>query len=182
MFSNYRCFMCMLDSFLISTHQWYGKYVSVELTGIGSAPLRYELCCAVLTRNFSNRPRKLNTTAYPPSEPEITLISVSAEMERAKACEDQPSPLLYPGGESTNSFKVNPFARRETHDKNQLLAYKILTIVSWVLVLVASISCSFSAEGRRTIWEQNRLHPTPFSLNPVITDLYWCVLSFMRPS
>ena len=71
---------------------------------------------------------------------------------------------------------VNPFAKRETHDKRQLLIYKILTIVSWLLVVLVSISCSFPAAERRTIWGQNKAHPTPFSLNPVITDIYWYVL------
>lgn len=76
---------------------------------------------------------------------------------------------------------VNPFAHRESHDKKQLLVYKIFTIVSWVLVLVVSVSCSFPAEGRQTIWGQNKINRTPFSLNPVIIDIYWyvCHLPFL---
>jgi heme/copper-type cytochrome/quinol oxidase subunit 2 len=75
---------------------------------------------------------------------------------------------------------LNPFARRESHDKNQLMVYKIFTITTWVLVVVVSIACSFSSPGRRSIWEQNKVHPTPFSLNPVITDLYWIALLLLQ--
>ncbi|MCJ1264158.1 hypothetical protein MMC22_004029 [Lobaria immixta] len=79
-----------------------------------------------------------------------------------------------------NAQNLNPFARRETHGKQSLLIYKILTIVTWLLVLVVSISCSVSGAGRRTIWGQNKAHPTPFSLNPFITDIYWIVLLILQ--
>lgn len=75
---------------------------------------------------------------------------------------------------------LNPFARRESHDKKQLLVYKIFTIVTWVLVVVVTIACCFPSPGRRTIWGQNRAHPTPFSLNPLITDLYWVALLLLQ--
>lgn len=72
---------------------------------------------------------------------------------------------------------VNPFAKRESHSKQQLLVYKVLTILTWILVVIVSVTCSFKSEDRRTIWGQNKAHPTPFSLNPFITDIYWRVES-----
>ena len=75
---------------------------------------------------------------------------------------------------------VNPFAKRESHSKQQLLVYKVLTILTWILVVIVSVACSFKSEDRRTIWEQNKAHPTPFSLNPFITDIYWRVLNPIR--
>lgn len=70
---------------------------------------------------------------------------------------------------------VNPFANRESHSKQQLLVYKVLTILTWLLVVIVSVACSFQSDDRRTIWGQNQAHPTPFSLNPFITDIYWRV-------
>lgn len=70
---------------------------------------------------------------------------------------------------------VNPFAKRESHSKQQLLVYKVLTILTWILVVIVSIAGSFKSGDRRTIWGQNKAHPTPFSLNPFITDIYWRV-------
>lgn len=75
---------------------------------------------------------------------------------------------------------VNPFAKRESHSKQQLLVYKVLTILTWILVVIVSVACSFKSEDRRTIWGQNKAHPTPFSLNPFITDIYWRVLNPIR--
>ena len=77
---------------------------------------------------------------------------------------------------------VNPFVRRETHSQGSLLAYKVLTILSWLVVLVLSILYTFEApddgphkgkHAHRTIWGQNRAHPTPFALNKLITSIYW---------
>ncbi|MCJ1366060.1 hypothetical protein MMC16_005185 [Acarospora aff. strigata] len=80
---------------------------------------------------------------------------------------------------------VNPFMKRESHTRGSLVAYKVLTILSWLLVLVLGILYTFNApddgpsggkHARRTIWGQNRAHPTPFSLNKIITSLYWIIL------
>lgn len=77
---------------------------------------------------------------------------------------------------------MNPFARRESHTRESLLAYKILTILSWLVVLVFGVLHTLQApddgsstgkHARRTIWGQNRAHPTPFSLNEIITNIYW---------
>ncbi|MCJ1303342.1 hypothetical protein MMC08_006151 [Hypocenomyce scalaris] len=81
---------------------------------------------------------------------------------------------------------LNPFAGRESHDRRSLIVYKTLTILSWLLVLVLSIYYSFHApsDGKKShnhkIWEQNKHHRTPFSLNPFITDVYWVGLLVLQ--
>ncbi|KAI9753771.1 MAG: hypothetical protein M4579_005005 [Chaenotheca gracillima] len=77
--------------------------------------------------------------------------------------------------------RVNPFATRETHNKGSLWAYRIFTIVTWLVNVIATINYLFNKphEGkyaRHSIWKQNKLHPTPFALNEVITTIYWIVL------
>lgn len=37
-----------------------------------------------------------------------------------------------------------------------------------------------AGNGNHTIWHQNRLHPTPFSLNPTIINLYWITILVMQ--
>jgi hypothetical protein len=83
------------------------------------------------------------------------------------------------------SQRFNPFARRETHDKTAVLVYKILTFVSWLLLLISSVYYAVRAPGdgkylRRSIWGQNAIHPTAFSLNSVITSIYWIVLFILQ--
>lgn len=80
-----------------------------------------------------------------------------------------------PSATDTDTSTVNPFAKRESHSKQHLLVYKVLTILTWLLVVLVSIGCSIKADDRRTIWGQNKANPTPFSLNPFITDIYWRV-------
>ncbi|KAI9880577.1 MAG: hypothetical protein M1830_002276 [Pleopsidium flavum] len=84
---------------------------------------------------------------------------------------------------------VNPFAKRESHTRESLIAYKALTILSWLLVLVCSVLHTFYAPGdgkpsghhaNRTIWGQNKAHPTPFALNEIITSLYWIILLLLQ--
>jgi len=78
----------------------------------------------------------------------------------------------------------NPFARRETHSPGSVLAYKILAIISWLVVVVASVYYNFHAphddrkRWRSTIWGHNT--PTPFALNPTITSIYWIVLFILQ--
>jgi hypothetical protein len=71
---------------------------------------------------------------------------------------------------------VNPFARRESHTRNQLLAYKVLVPVSYILLLVSGFYYEFAAphdghKPRGSIWHWNLA--TPFSQNAILTSLYW---------
>ena len=76
---------------------------------------------------------------------------------------------------------VNPFARRESHPVQAIWTYKILTILSWLVVVIASFYYCLHVPGddvkkwRHTIWGVNRAYPTPFAQNAVITSIYWFV-------
>lgn len=81
----------------------------------------------------------------------------------------------------------NPFAKRENFGKSSLLAYKILTIISWLLVVVTAVYYTFNApadckhEHRcHTIWGQNSAMRTPFALNAVVTGIYWIIMLVMQ--
>jgi len=79
----------------------------------------------------------------------------------------------------------NPFTPQSSHSKNQVILYRILTTVSWLVLVITSIYYAFEAphEGhyrRRTIWKQNSHHHTPFGLNRVIVSIYWVVLYILQ--
>jgi len=81
----------------------------------------------------------------------------------------------------------NPFAKRSEFDKRSLIAYKVLTTISWLLVVVTALFYTFNQpEDCRhnhrchTIWGQNHHLHTPFSLNHVVTSIYWIVLLIMQ--
>jgi len=81
---------------------------------------------------------------------------------------------------------LNPFARRESHTTQSIWTYKILTILSWLLVTIATIYYTYNAPDddkkawRHTIWGVNSLYYTPFALNKVITSIYWIVLWILQ--
>jgi len=71
--------------------------------------------------------------------------------------------------------------------KNAILFYRIITPISWLLVVLTTAYYNFRrpTEGnhrhlRRTIWGQNSLHHTPFALNQVIVTIYWVVLYIVQ--
>jgi hypothetical protein len=73
---------------------------------------------------------------------------------------------------------VNPWARRDDHSQSTILGYKVATLLTWLVLFVNGAVYTFTAPGegtlkRRTVWGQNSAHPTPFSLNEVITSIYW---------
>ncbi|KAJ9635958.1 hypothetical protein H2199_008312 [Coniosporium tulheliwenetii] len=76
---------------------------------------------------------------------------------------------------------------RDEYPRRSIITYKILTALSWLLVVVTSIYYTFEAphdgkhkHERHTIWGQNRHHHTPFAMNSVITSVYWLVLYIMQ--
>lgn len=83
-----------------------------------------------------------------------------------------------------NFHSFNPFSRRESHSPAALWTYRILAILSWLLLVASSFHYSFHlpADGeeanRHTIWGVNDLYPTPFALNAVIASIY-CVVLFV---
>lgn len=81
--------------------------------------------------------------------------------------------------------QINPFAKRDSHSKNSVLAYKTLTIVTWLLSVITSIYYTFErpSDGywvKNTIWSQNDLHETAFRMNKVIASIYWIVLFILQ--
>lgn len=80
---------------------------------------------------------------------------------------------------------MNPFAKRDSHSKNAVITYKILTIVTWLLSVIVSIYYTFDypRDGvylRKRIWDQNYLYPTGFTLNHMVTSLYWLILFILQ--
>jgi len=74
----------------------------------------------------------------------------------------------------------NPFARRETHTPQSITAYKVLTLLTWLLAVLTSVYYTVEEprDGftiRRRIWDLNDLYPTGFTLNPIIASVYWYV-------
>jgi len=82
---------------------------------------------------------------------------------------------------------LNPFARRESHSARSIWAYKTLTTLSWLLVLITSIYYTFAVpehakhkHWHHTIWDVNSARITPFSLNALIASLYWLALFILQ--
>ncbi|KFY31841.1 hypothetical protein V493_00744 [Pseudogymnoascus sp. VKM F-4281 (FW-2241)] len=81
--------------------------------------------------------------------------------------------------------RINPFAKRETHDPQTILWYKIFTILTWLLAVVSSVYYTFHSPSdditkQRTIWGQNKHHHTAFALNSCIASIYWIVLFVLQ--
>jgi len=80
--------------------------------------------------------------------------------------------------------EYNPFAKRENFGKKSLIAYKVLTIFTWLLVVVTGVLYSVSHPTEHhhghTIWGQNRRMHTPFSLNAFVTGIYWLALLILQ--
>lgn len=81
----------------------------------------------------------------------------------------------------------NPFAKREEFGRGNLIAYKILTIVTWLLVVIVGAYYTFNEPTDcdhkhrcHTIWGQNDHHPSPFALNSVVTSIYWVIVLILQ--
>lgn len=99
-----------------------------------------------------------------------------------------PSPawrLCYHRTTFTNPTLVNPFMNRSEYPRPSLISYRVLTALSWLLVVITSIYYDLrrpteGAHHRSTIWGQNHRRHTPFAMNPIITSLYWLVLYILQ--
>jgi hypothetical protein len=86
---------------------------------------------------------------------------------------------IQPENNIAHIFKANPFARRESHSVRAVWTYKVLTILTWLLNVLASVYYTFGIPAddkvgwRNTIWGHNKDFPTPFALNAIIASLYW---------
>jgi len=75
----------------------------------------------------------------------------------------------------------NPFSKRESHSPRAVWTYKILTFLTWLLLVITTFYYSFNIPlddrlPARTIFGQNSFHHTPFALNKIIVSIYWIVL------
>ena len=80
---------------------------------------------------------------------------------------------------------LNPFAKRESHSAGSVIAYKLLTILTWLLALVSTVYYSIHRphDGhlrRGNIWDQNWAFPSGFTLNSVIVEVYGIVIFVLQ--
>ncbi|KAI2626242.1 DUF1774-domain-containing protein [Xylaria nigripes] len=81
--------------------------------------------------------------------------------------------------------QMNPFAKRDSHSKNSVITYKVLTIITWLLAIVVSFYYTFHSPddgvwARRRIWKQNDHYHTAFRMNHIIVSIYWIVLFILQ--
>ncbi|KYK59530.1 uncharacterized protein DCS_00660 [Drechmeria coniospora] len=79
----------------------------------------------------------------------------------------------------------NPFARRESHSTGSIVAYKVLTILTWLLAVVSSVYYVVyephdGFHVRRRIWDQNYLYPSAFTMNHILGNVYWVGLFVLQ--
>ncbi|KAL4803959.1 hypothetical protein BDV18DRAFT_143572 [Aspergillus unguis] len=74
----------------------------------------------------------------------------------------------------------NPFARRESHSAQALIAYRALAVASWALVVIFGIFYSIRGPADtsrgRTIWHQLGRSYTEFTVDVVVVEIYWILL------
>lgn len=80
---------------------------------------------------------------------------------------------------------LNPFSARDEYSQQSIITYKICTALSWLIVVITSVYYTVERphEGKYhkdTIWGQNRHYITPFTMNPIITSIYWIVLFILQ--
>ena len=80
---------------------------------------------------------------------------------------------------------INPFAKRDSHTRGSVVTYKILTVLTWLLSVIASVYFSFDNKytghhHRRTIWDHNYLNYSGFTQNYIISSLYWLFIFVLQ--
>lgn len=69
---------------------------------------------------------------------------------------------------------VNPFSKKESHTSKEIITYKVLTILSWLLSVIVSVYYSIESPADKlfTIAGQNYAHRSGFTLNFDLVYLY----------
>ncbi|KAL2826368.1 DUF1774-domain-containing protein [Aspergillus pseudoustus] len=74
----------------------------------------------------------------------------------------------------------NPFTRREEHARSVLTTYRILSVLSYALIVIFGIYYSVrhphDISNGHTIWNQFRRRITPFSVDVIVSEIYWILL------
>ena len=76
---------------------------------------------------------------------------------------------------------ANPFARDTEGSSRNIAAYKVLTVLSWLLQFVTTIYLSVG-HGHRGWFGKHAGHPhaTPFTLNTIFVEIFWVALYIMQ--
>jgi len=79
----------------------------------------------------------------------------------------------------------NPFARDTDGVARNITAYKVGTVLSWLLMFIVSVLYTEDApqDGqwkRRTLFGQSNAHLTPFTPSHVFVGIYWIVLFIIQ--
>lgn len=76
--------------------------------------------------------------------------------------------------------EYNPFARRDSHGRKTLFAYRALGPLSWLVVVVSSLYYTIAQPDRffneSPVGSQMDINPTLFSQSAVVTGIYWVIL------
>lgn len=71
----------------------------------------------------------------------------------------------------------NPFVKRESFSPRTLVAYQLLSVISWAVVVVFGIYYSVKTpddvKHAHLIWRQAERFDTPFSQNIYLTGIFW---------
>jgi len=69
---------------------------------------------------------------------------------------------------------VNPFSQKESHTSKEIITYKVLTILSWLLSVVVSVYYTIHspADEWLTVPGRNLVNPSGFTLNPPLVFVY----------
>ncbi|KAF2138048.1 uncharacterized protein K452DRAFT_277748 [Aplosporella prunicola CBS 121167] len=89
---------------------------------------------------------------------------------------------IHAGVHSINPFKSHA---EEERSRGSIVTHKVFTAITYLLVLITAIYYTFERphEGhyaKRTIWGQNSAHHTSFTMNSIITSIYWLVLFILQ--
>ncbi|MCJ1277296.1 hypothetical protein MMC21_005107 [Puttea exsequens] len=83
------------------------------------------------------------------------------------------------------TMTMNPFAKRDGHDKLSIIIYRVLTLATWLAVAAIGIVFSIrkaTPSDAKTIWDQNDAFPTHFSLHRWTATVYGALLLLLQPA
>lgn len=76
---------------------------------------------------------------------------------------------------------INPFVKRETYSPRTVIAYKVLTILTWLLSVVTTLYYTVDLPGhpkyyRNYFWFRNYRYFSGFTQHHIVTSIYWIIL------
>lgn len=137
-------------------------------------PIPYESSTSSLIRHPSSTFLQVEVTTYFNFFIELSGLFVSSNRQNAFLGTRPPGYVnpAFPAHSGLRDFilttvTVNPFSKKESRSPKEVITYKVLTILSWLLSVVVSVyySTHSPAHDYLTIPGQNLLHPSGFTLN-----------------